>query len=187
MSLRIRLALAAVVLAIVVAAATAALIVLIAGWMPPGGWLRLGAATAIAAAAVGIPAGILAFQFGNSIEQPLSEALAAAEAIAAGDLGREVVLGGRDGPGRLLAAFVAMQHTVGGLVGRIKSAGERLATVEAEAAAALGSQERAVGGFSGSAHEISAAVSEISATSEQLLEATGGLMEVARDAASVAD
>jgi methyl-accepting chemotaxis protein WspA len=187
MSLRIRLALAAVVLAIVVAAATAALIVIIAGWMPPGGWLRLGAATAIAAAAVGIPAGILAFQFGNSIEQPLSEALAAAEAIAAGDLGREVVLGGRDGPGRLLAAFVAMQHTVGGLVGRIKSAGERLATVEAEAAAALGSQERAVGGFSGSAHEISAAVSEISATSEQLLEATGGLMEVARDAASVAD
>ena len=52
MSLRIRLALAAVVLAIVVAAATAALIVIIAGWMPPGGWLRLGAATAIAATAV---------------------------------------------------------------------------------------------------------------------------------------
>jgi methyl-accepting chemotaxis protein WspA len=187
MSLRIRLALAAAVLAIVVAATTAALIVIAAGWMPPGGWLRFSIAASIAATAIGIPAGILAFRFGDSIEQPLAEALAAAEAIAAGDLGREVILGGRNGPGRLLAAFVAMQHTVGGLVSRIKSAGERLATVEAEAAAALGTQERAVSGFSGSTHEISAAVAEISATSEQLLEATGGLMEVARDAASVAD
>jgi methyl-accepting chemotaxis protein WspA len=187
MSLRMRLALAAAVVALIAAATTVASIVFATGWMPPGGWARLSAAAAIAAGAVAIPAGILAYRLGDSIELPLGEALAAAEAIAAGDLERQVMLGGRDKPGRLLAAFVAMQHTVGGLVARIKSAGERLASVEAEAASALSSQERAVGGFSGSAHEIAAAVSEISATSEQLLEATGGLMEVARDAASVAD
>jgi methyl-accepting chemotaxis protein WspA len=187
MSLRIRLALAAAVLAITSAVATAILIVIAQGWVPPGGWPRLGVAAGLAATAVGIPAVLLAFRLGGGIERPLAEAAAVAEAIAAGDLSREVILGGQNEPGRLLAAFVAMQHAVGSLVGRIKSAGERLVTVEAEAASALVTQERAVGGFSGSAHEISAAVAEISATSEQLLEATGGLMEVARDAASVAD
>ena len=187
MSLRIRLALAAAVLAITSAVATAILIVIAQGWVPPGGWPRLGVAAGLAATAVGIPAVLLALRLGGGIERPLAEAAAVAEAIAAGDLSREVILGGQNEPGRLLAAFVAMQHAVGSLVGRIKSAGERLVTVEAEAASALVTQERAVGGFSGSAHEISAAVAEISATSEQLLEATGGLMEVARDAASVAD
>lgn len=187
MSLRIRLALAAAVLAITSAVATAILIVIAQGWVPPGGWPRLGVAAGLAATAVGVPAVLLAFRLGGGIERPLAEAAAVAEAIAAGDLSREVILGGQNEPGRLLAAFVAMQHAVGSLVGRIKSAGERLVTVEAEAASALVTQERAVGGFSGSAHEISAAVAEISATSEQLLEATGGLMEVARDAASVAD
>ena len=166
---------------------TAILIVIAQGWVPPGGWPRLGVAAGLAATAVGVPAVLLAFRLGGGIERPLAEAAAVAEAIAAGDLSREVILGGQNEPGRLLAAFVAMQHAVGSLVGRIKSAGERLVTVEAEAASALVTQERAVGGFSGSAHEISAAVAEISATSEQLLEATGGLMEVARDAASVAD
>ena len=187
MSLRIRLALAAAVLAITSAVATAILIVIAQGWVPPGGWPRLVVAAGLAATAVGVPAVLLAFRLGGGIERPLAEAAAVAEAIAAGDLSREVILGGQNEPGRLLAAFVAMQHAVGSLVGRIKSAGERLVTVEAEAASALVTQERAVGGFSGSAHEISAAVAEISATSEQLLEATGGLMEVARDAASVAD
>ncbi|MFM1902343.1 MAG: hypothetical protein RLZZ440_243 [Planctomycetota bacterium] len=187
MSLRIRLALAAALVALATAAVTAAVIVVAAGWMPPGGWPRLAMAALLAAAAVGIPAAFLAFRLGRAIETPLGEAVAAAEAIAAGDLGRGVILGDREETGRLLAAFVAMQHTIGGLVGRIKAAGGRLATVEAEAASALGSQERAVEGFSSSAHEIAAAVAEISATSEQLLEATGGLMEVARDAASVAD
>ena len=187
MSLRIRLALAAAVLAITSAVATAILIVIAQGWVPPGGWPRLGVAAGLAATAVGVTAVLLAFRLGGGIERPLAEAAAVAEAIAAGDLSREVILGGQNEPGRLLAAFVAMQHAVGSLVGRIKSAGERLVTVEAEAASAMVTQERAVGGFSGSAHEISAAVAEISATSEQLLEATGGLMEVARDAASVAD
>ena len=165
MSLRIRLALAAAVLAITSAVATAILIVIAQGWVPPGCWPRLGVAAGLAATAVGIPAVLLALRLGGGIERPLAEAAAVAEAIAAGDLSREVILGGQNEPGRLLAAFVAMQHAVGSLVGRIKSAGERLVTVEAEAASALVTQERAVGGFSGSAHEISAAVAEISATS----------------------
>jgi methyl-accepting chemotaxis protein WspA len=65
--------------------------------------------------------------------------------------------------------------------------GRDAATVEADAATALARQERAVGNFSGSAHEISAAVTEISATSEQLLDATSSVKAIAREAADVAD
>ena len=43
-----------------------------------------------------------------------------------------LILGGRNGPGRLLAAFVAMQHTLGDLVGEIHVGPERLAAVEAD-------------------------------------------------------
>ncbi|NDC64464.1 MAG: hypothetical protein EBZ59_10895 [Planctomycetia bacterium] len=89
--------------------------------------------------------------------------------------------------GRLLEAFGGMARSLGGLIGRIKTAGERLATVEADAAAALARQDRAVRGFGGSAHEISAAVTQISSTSEHLLAATGTVKDVAREAASVAE
>jgi bifunctional N-acetylglucosamine-1-phosphate-uridyltransferase/glucosamine-1-phosphate-acetyltransferase GlmU-like protein len=73
------------------------------------------------------------------------------------------------------------------LIGRIQSAGERLSTVEADAAVTLARQDRAVRDFSGSAHEISAAVTEISATSEKLLQATSDVTQAAREAARVAD
>jgi methyl-accepting chemotaxis protein WspA len=89
--------------------------------------------------------------------------------------------------GRLLGSFERMTQSLGGLIGRIQAAGERLSSVEANATAALTRQERAVRGFSGSASEISAAVTEISATGEQLLEATSSVTGVARDAAQVAE
>jgi methyl-accepting chemotaxis protein WspA len=79
-----------------------------------------------------------------------------------------------------------MNKSLGGSVGRIQSAGERIAGVEADAARALARQERAVRGFSGSAQEISAAVAQISTTGERLLEATSSVTAIAREAAAVA-
>ena len=156
--------------------------------MPPGSsLLRLGLAALLAAMLVGLPAAVLAGRIGERIDTPLAEAVAAAEAITAGDLEREVILGGRNGPGHLLAAFVAMQHTFRELVAKMSTSARRLTTIEHDTAAALARQERAVSGFSGATHEISTAASEISATSEQLLEATGTVTKIARDAAGVAD
>jgi len=62
-----------------------------------------------------------------------------------------------------------------------------LSTVEADAAAALARQERAVSSVNGSANEIAAAVTEISATGEQLLDATSSVTGIAREAAQVAE
>jgi len=140
------------------------------------------AAAVIGAAVAALPAAAAGLRLARGIEAPLGEAAATAEAIAAGDLDRRVILGGRHGLGRLPAAVVAMQHTLAGLVERIRTSGQRLIAVEADTKAALTGQERAVGGFSTATQEISTAVAQISATSEQLLTATGG-----RDAAGVAD
>ena len=145
------------------------------------------AAAAMSALFVGLPAVLAAIWLARSIAGPVRQALSVAESIAAGDLTRTVTEGGRHEVGRLLDAFGRMTRSLGGLIGRIQSAGERLSTVEADAAVTLARQDRAVRDFSGSAHEISAAVTEISATSEHLLEATSHVKEVARDAADVAD
>jgi methyl-accepting chemotaxis protein len=145
------------------------------------------AAAAVAAALVGVPGILAAVWLARSIANPVRRALAAAVSIAGGDLTTSVEGDDRHEVGRLLGAFGGMARSLGGLIGRIKTAGERLATVEADAAAALARQDRAVRGFSGSAHEISAAVTQISSTSEQLLAATGTVKDVAREAAGVAE
>jgi methyl-accepting chemotaxis protein len=136
---------------------------------------------------VGLPGVLAALWLARSIADPVRQSLEVAEAIAEGDLTGDVPAGGDDEVGRLLGAFGRMSHSLGGLIGRIQAAGERLSTVEEEAAGALARQDRAVRDFSGSATEISSAVSEISATSEELLGATSEVTAAAREAARVAD
>lgn len=145
------------------------------------------AAAAASALVVGVPGVLAAIWMARSIVQPVRQAVGVAEAIAEGDLTGSVPAGGTDEVGRLLASFASMMQSLGGLIGRIQHAGERLSSVESDTAAALVRQERAVRDFSGSATEISSAVAEISATSEQLLAATSSVTEVAREAARVAD
>ena len=167
----------------------------VARW-PQSGWQdawrttdvrRLILSTGIAAVLVGVPAVIAAAWLARGVERGVDRVADAAEAIAAGDLERPLVIGGRDGQGRLAGAFGAVQHALASLVDRIRASSRRFAAVEADTQAAVAGQERAVGGFSAATQEISAAVAQISATSEQLLAATGSVMEVAREAAGVAD
>ena len=148
-------------------------------------WQAAGAAAS--AFFVGLPGVLAAIWLARTIAEPVRRALSVAESIAAGDLTRRVKGDGSHEMGRLLGSFERMTQSLGGLIGRIQAAGERLSSVEANATAALTRQERAVRGFSGSASEISAAVTEISATGEQLLEATSSVTGVARDAAQVAE
>ena len=211
MPLRIRLALFAVLVSVAAAAATAAVSAFLprdafrsnGTALPPSSAdprafeptglpsrvaaTRLGIAAAIAAVLSAIPAAIAALRLARGIEEPLDAATAAAEAVAEGDLGRELVLGGDQHRGRLPAAIVAIQRGLSGLVERIRASAGRLTTVETDTRRALERQQRAVAGFGGATHEISAAVAQISATGEQLLTATGSVMAVARDAAGVAD
>ena len=148
-------------------------------------WQAAGAAAS--AFMVGIPGVLAAIWLARSIAEPVRRALSVAESIASGDLTRRIKGEGSHEMGRLLASFERMTQSLGGLIGRIQSAGERLSSVEADAAAALTRQERAVSSVSGSANEIAAAVTEISATGEQLLDATSSVTGIAREAAQVAE
>ena len=123
------------------------------------------AAAVATALLVGLPAVLAAVWLAKSIADPVQQAVSVAESIAAGDLTPRVTVAGPREVGRMLTAFSRMTGSLGGLIGRIQAAGERLTSVEAEAAAALALQDRTVRGFSGSAQDISAAVTEISATS----------------------
>jgi methyl-accepting chemotaxis protein len=143
-----------------------------------------GAATAFF---VGLPAVLASIWLARSIADPVGRALSVAESIAAGDLTQEVRAEGDGEMGRLLRSLERMTQSLGGLIGRIQTAGERLSSVESDAAAALSRQERAVRSVSGSANEIAAAVTEISTTGEQLLDATSSVTGIAREAAQVAE
>jgi len=186
MSLRTRIALIAGCLAVGAALAAAGLQIGMDGVSPDALARRLLIAAGAALAAGLVAAGVAAWLAG-SLTDPLTRAVQTAESFAAGDLTPPVDAEASGDGGRLLGALSDMADSLGGLVSRIQSAGGRLATVEADAATALARQERAVGNFSGSAHEISAAVTEISATSEQLLDATSSVKAIAREAADVAD
>jgi methyl-accepting chemotaxis protein WspA len=191
MSLRFRILLAAVLPVLAAVAVTTLVqsgmarraIAVAAGGEPT--WWPLAAATG-SALLVGLPAVLAALWLTRSIVDPVREAMAVAEAVATGNLGHRVAVAGQDEVGRLLGACDRMNKSLGGSVGRIQSAGERIAGVEADAARALARQERAVRGFSGSAQEISAAVAQISTTGERLLEATSSVTAIAREAAAVA-
>jgi methyl-accepting chemotaxis protein len=143
-----------------------------------------GAATAFF---VGLPAVLASIWLARSIADPVGRALSVAESIAAGDLTQQVPVEGEGEMGRLLRSLERMTHSLGGLIGRIQAAGERLSSVESDATSALARQDRAVRSVSGSANEIAAAVTEISTTGEQLLAATSSVTGIAREAAEVAE
>jgi methyl-accepting chemotaxis protein len=144
-------------------------------------------AAAAAAVGIGIPGVVVSLWLARSIAEPVRQAADVAESIAAGDLTVKVPGSPTPEVGRLLGAIDSMTAALSGLIGRIQAAGERLSSVEADAAEALARQDRSIRGFGESASEVAAAVSEISATSEQLLESTSRVTAVAREAAEVAD
>jgi len=143
-----------------------------------------GAATAFF---VGLPTVLASIWLARSIADPVGRALSVAESIAEGDLTRTVKVEGDGEMGRLLGSLARMTQSLGGLISRIQAAGERLSNVESDATAALSRQDRAVRSVSGSANEIAAAVTEISTTGEQLLDATSSVTGIAREAAEVAE
>jgi len=143
-----------------------------------------GAATAFF---VGLPTVLASIWLARSIADPVGRALSVAESIAEGDLTQAVTVEGEGELGRLLKSLERMTHSLGGLIGRIQAAGERLSSVESDATSALARQDRAVRSVSGSANEIAAAVTEISTTGEQLLAATSSVTGIAREAADVAE
>lgn len=141
----------------------------------------------LAACLLGIPGILAAVWLGRSIAHPVQQAIAVAEAIAAGDLTHDTPSATNDEVGRLLNAFASMHTSLTSLIGRIQHAGGRLSAVESDTTDSLKRQEHVIRDFDNSTTEIAAAVSQISATSDELLQTTGRVRDLAREAQQVAD
>ncbi len=72
-------------------------------------------------------AALLAWTTGRSIVLPLREAVSVARRVAAGDLGANIEVTGRDEAAELLAALRDMNRDLGGIVGRIRSGADAIA------------------------------------------------------------
>ena len=119
----------------------------------------------------------LAVLFTRSIVRPLNQALQVAEAVAAGDLTRDVAIEGNDEPARLLVALKAMQtnlrNTVQGISdssNQLASAAEELNTVTEDSTRGLHEQNHEIEQAATAVNEMTAAVDEVArnavATSE---------------------
>jgi methyl-accepting chemotaxis protein len=99
--------------------------------------------------------------FGNTITRPIGQAVQAAQAVAAGDLSRQIDARGNDEVALLLAAMKDMQASLVRLVGDVRCNAETVATAGAQIA--QGNAE-----LSQRTEEQSSALQQTAATMEQL-------------------
>ncbi|MBA1262100.1 methyl-accepting chemotaxis protein [Stutzerimonas sp. NM35] len=120
---------------------------------------------------------LLAWVFTRSIVQPLNEAVAIAEVVAAGNLTQHVEVLGRDEPARLLAALKVMQETLRSTIqgisdssNQLASAAEELNVVTEDSTRGLHQQNHEIEQAATAVNEMTAAVDEVArnavATSE---------------------
>lgn len=126
----------------------------------------------------------------NSITQPISVAVQAAERVASGDLTTHIkvpVGEKQDETGQLLGAIDAMTCNLNSLVSHVKHSSIQLVSTATGIAANVKQQQAAVSDFGSSTTEIAAAAKQISATSRELLQTMNEVSIVAGDTASLAD
>ncbi|MDI4635914.1 MCP four helix bundle domain-containing protein [Pelomonas sp. V22] len=116
----------------------------------------------IIAAVVGTLVGVAAaWLITRSIVTPLGNAVQLAQAVADGDLSRELHAEGKDETAQLLRALAEMQSKLGSIVGDVRMSAESVATASAQIA--QGNQD-----LSGRTEEQASALEETAASMEQL-------------------
>ncbi|ONN64885.1 methyl-accepting chemotaxis protein [Herbaspirillum sp. VT-16-41] len=78
---------------------------------------------------------LIAWRITTSVKAPLKEALAIADAVAAGDVSADIVSHKDDETGRLLAALGKMNRSLNSIVGQVRSSATSVATAASEIAA----------------------------------------------------
>ncbi|NER65760.1 methyl-accepting chemotaxis protein, partial [Pseudomonas sp. MAFF212427] len=121
--------------------------------------------------------GTLAWLLTRSIVQPLRQALAIAQTIAAGDLCESIVVSGKDEPARLLLALQNMQASLRSTLQKIAGSSSQLASAAEELQAVTEDSTRALQQQSDEVEQAATAVNQMTAAVE----------EVARNAVSTSE
>ncbi|MBX3608796.1 MAG: HAMP domain-containing protein [Hydrogenophaga sp.] len=116
----------------------------------------------------------------RSVTRPVREAVGIAQAIAGGDLTREVKADGRDELAELLKALGHMQGQLSSLVSRVREGSQNVAAASAEIAG--GNQD-----LSARTERQASALQETAASMQQLGATVGGNAQAAQEASSLAE
>ena len=103
----------------------------------------------------------------RSITRPLGEAVAAANALAKGDLNVEIVVKSKDETGQLLAAMRGMVEKLSTVVGEVKTNAQALSAASAQVSATAQSLSQAASEQAASVEETSASLEEMTASVAQ--------------------
>ena len=121
----------------------------------------------------------LGWLLARAVTQPLNRAVALAEAVAAGDLGTEIVVDRQDEPGQLLAALRTMNTSLARMVGEVRESADGIATASSQIA--MGNQD-----LSGRTEHQASALQETAASMHQITEQVRVNAETSREASQLA-
>ncbi|MFM8411538.1 MAG: methyl-accepting chemotaxis protein, partial [Alphaproteobacteria bacterium] len=129
----------------------------------------------------------LALRTVQRVVHRVSEAVRAADRVAAGDLTVDIDATGSDETGDLLLAVRSMLSSLRQLVGRVQQASVDLVSTATGVAADARTQEATVADVGASTSEIAAAVREISATAQDLVGTISDVKDASDQTARLAD
>ena len=146
-----------------------------------GRWFIAG--SALFALALGVGAAIL---LTRSIVPPLRQALQDAQAIAEGDLSRNIVAEGRDEVAQMLTALSQMKSSLSQIVGRVREGSESVSTASAEIAQGNQDLSARTESQASALQETAASMEQLTSTVKQNADNAKQANQLAQSASSVA-
>ncbi len=131
---------------------------------------------------------LIVVYFTSGLARRIASAAAVARRVAGGDLTKAVPReDAKDESGLLIRAIAEMSDTLARLLGRVRRCADDLGNTAERISAAATRQEGATQGFSASTSQVTVAVREISATSQELLSTVDGVAQSAARTTTLAE
>ena len=138
---------------------------------------------AVVSGVVGV---LLGLYIANSVTNPIREAVEVADAVAAGDLTRQIVPHSHDEAGRLLQALRDMNANLVGMVGKVRAASDSIVTGATQVAAGSMDLSRRTESQAASLEETAASLEQITANVTQSSENARQANQLAHEASQAA-
>ena len=122
----------------------------------------------------------------RGVSRSLGEAVTVSEAVAQGDLTRQVTTTGKDEVARVLQSLAAMQHNLVQIVGRVRQGSESVSTASAEIAQGNQDLSARTESQASALEETAASMEELSSTVKQNADNARQANQLAQSASTVA-
>lgn len=130
--------------------------------------------------------GLFAWRLVRSIVDPLGEAIAVAEQVAAGNLGSRIEASGNDETAQLLGALQRMNRNLADIVSQVRHGSESIATGSTQIAAGNADLSRRTEQQAASLEQTTASLEQLTATVQGYADAARNARQIAASASEVA-